>query len=108
MTPMESAQVRFVPADSPAGEDGARWLGVAERRRRNGNTGGAMSGLNRLPGGPSTGAPAADLDLSDVRLEKVVRLRVTIASGCYQVSAADLADKLAAAFTGSLELERKN
>jgi anti-sigma28 factor (negative regulator of flagellin synthesis) len=39
------------------------------------------------------------VDLSDVRLEKVLRLRRAIASGQYRVSAADVADKLIDAFT---------
>ena len=121
MTPMESAQVRFGPADGAAGEDRAVWPGAAGRTRRSGAIGatdGAMTGVDKSPGRASPGWPSSGrsgagaaplaLDLCDVRLEEVVRLRVAIASGQYRVSAADLADKLIAAFASSAESERKN
>jgi anti-sigma28 factor (negative regulator of flagellin synthesis) len=34
------------------------------------------------------------MDLSDVRMERVARVRTAIANGCYDVSSADLAQKL--------------
>jgi flagellar biosynthesis anti-sigma factor FlgM len=37
---------------------------------------------------------AEAMDLSDVRLEKVIELRAAIAAGKYRVSAGDVADRL--------------
>ena len=48
------------------------------------------------------------LDLSDVRLDKVLRLRQAIASGEYRVSAADVADKLIAAVTSGTGLHERS
>jgi anti-sigma28 factor (negative regulator of flagellin synthesis) len=121
MIAMESAQVGLRGAEGATGEDGALWLGVAERMRTSGKNDGAISGQEQSPDRSSpirsssrlagSGAPVAALDLSDVRMEEVVRLRVAIASGHYRVSAADLADKLIAAFTAVPQLdglERRN
>jgi flagellar biosynthesis anti-sigma factor FlgM len=37
---------------------------------------------------------ASSPEISDVRMEKVVRIRAAIASGSYRVSSADLAQKM--------------
>ena len=57
-------------------------------------------------GGASLESQARGMDLSDVRLEKVMRLRQAIVSGQYRVSAADVADKLIGATFGSGPNER--
>lgn len=56
----------------------------------------------------SAGSAARDraMDLSDVRLEEVVRLRLAIASGRYRISAADLADRMIASFRGGSVLRQ--
>jgi anti-sigma28 factor (negative regulator of flagellin synthesis) len=40
------------------------------------------------------------MDLSDVRMERVARIRTAIANGCYHVSSEDLAQKLIGAMLG--------
>ncbi len=106
---------RFSPSTAGAGPDatGAEATentasqtssvqGVRAAKTADGAT--AATGAS-LPGLGSA-ALARAMDLSDVRLEEVVRLRLAIASGRYRVSAADLADKMIASFRGGSVLRQ--
>jgi anti-sigma28 factor (negative regulator of flagellin synthesis) len=55
----------------------------------------STTGTERLFHGNSmTKSLERAMDLSDVRMEMVARVRAAIANGCYNVSSADLAQKL--------------
>ena len=60
---------------------------------------GSWTGGDPCSGGASLESLTRGMDLSDVRLEKVIRLRQAIASGEYRVSAADVANKLISSLT---------
>lgn len=107
MAAMESTRPWFGAADGAAGEDGAVWFGAEGNRSGqsigiSGRSDGAVDGAEGALWRQMPGAAFGETDLSDVRVEEVVRLRVAIASGCYGVSAAALADKMIASFSGGL------
>ena len=60
---------------------------------------GIWTGGEPYSGGANLESLTRGMDLSDVRLQKVRRLRQAIASGEYRVSAADVADKMISSFT---------
>jgi anti-sigma28 factor (negative regulator of flagellin synthesis) len=86
-----------------AGKGNAGWFQVADTMRRDGDGAegdGAMTGLTRKRVGAAAGELAEAMDFSDVRLERVAKLRAAIASGSYMVSAAALADRMAPRMLG--------
>lgn len=82
--------------------------GAANAMRSAGMRDGATTGLDPRLGDVRSGALPRALDLSGVRIEEVVRLRLAILSGNYVVSAAALADKLIAWFGGGRSLRKIN
>lgn len=68
----------------------------------------ATTGSSPSLGDRRSGALPRALDLSGVRIEEVVRLRLAILSGNYAVTAAALADKLIAWFSGGRSLRKMN
>jgi flagellar biosynthesis anti-sigma factor FlgM len=82
-----------------AGKGNAGWFQVAGGMRRakdSADSDGAMTGMARKQGGATGGELAEAMDFSDVRMERVAKLRAAIAGGSYVVSAAALADRMAA------------
>ena len=65
-------------------------------------TGSSTTSTKRLLQDSKAKSLERTMDLSDVRMEKVIRIRTALASGCYQVSSADLAQKLITNMLGGL------
>ena len=65
------------------------------------STASATAGTGRLLQRSRTNFPERAMDLSDVRMERVVRIRTAIANGQYHVSSEDLAQKLISNMLGA-------
>jgi len=83
-------------------DHGGNWIWSKEDtlRQRDGKTcrvvltGRSKTGTKRLFQNRTTQSFEATMDLSDARMEKVIRIRKAIANGSYNVSSANLAQKL--------------
>ena len=101
----EAAGVRLGPQEQISHEEGSGKDATCSRTP-SGTPDGVLTGREALEDARLESLAHA-IELSEVRLEKVVRLRLAIASGEYRVSAADLADKMIRDFTcGSSPDER--